>query len=119
GRPGSLGFNSLPGGRRPAFSGSRAMGEAAKLIKPDLCARACKLWEAKPEQVEFSEGHVRPLGALAEKVKPMSVADFAKVAGKTGGPIGGLRRVNAQGAGASLGTQPGGLEVEPGRGRVA
>ena len=95
-----------------------AIVEAAKQIKADLCARACKLWEAKPDQVEFKDGAVRPLGALAEKVKPMSVADFAKIAGKTGGPIGGVGRINAQGAGPSFGTHLVDLEVDPETGRV-
>jgi CO/xanthine dehydrogenase Mo-binding subunit len=118
GDTGSLGFNFLTGGSRSAFSGSMAIVEAAKQIKADLCARACKLWEAKPEQVEFSDGSVRPLGALGEKVKPMSVADFAKVAGKTGGPIGGVGRINAQGAGPSFGTHLVDLEVDPETGRT-
>jgi CO/xanthine dehydrogenase Mo-binding subunit len=95
-----------------------AIVEAAKNIKADLCARACKLWEAKPDQVEFSDGAVRPLGALAEKVKPMSIADFAKISGKTGGPIGGLGRINAQGAGPSFGTHLVDLEVDPETGRT-
>ena len=46
GDTGSLGFNFLTGGSRSAFSGSMAIVEAAKQIKADLCARACKLWEA-------------------------------------------------------------------------
>src|SRR5215469_13355138 len=118
GDTGSLGFTFLTGGSRSAFSGSMAIVEAAKQIKAELCARACKLWEAKPNQVEFKDGHVRPLGALAEKVKPMSIADFAKIAGKTGGPIGGYGRINAQGAGPSLGTHLVDLEVDPETGRV-
>jgi len=118
GDTGSLGFTFLTGGSRSAFSGSMAIVEAAKQIKAELCARACKLWEAKPDQVEFKDGAVRPLGALAEKVKPMTVADFAKVAGKTGGPIGGYGRINAQGAGPSLGTHLVDLEVDPETGRV-
>ena len=61
---------------------------------------------------------MRPLGPLAEKVKPMSIADFAKVAGKTGGPIGGLGRINAQGAGPSFGTHLVDLEVDPETGRT-
>src|SRR5438445_797029 len=118
GDTGSLGFNFLTGGSRSAFSGSMAIVEAAKQIKTDLCARACKLWEAKPDQVVFEQGHVKPLGALAEKFKPMSIADFAKVAGKTGGPIGGVGRINAQGAGPSIGTHLVDLEVDPETGRV-
>jgi CO/xanthine dehydrogenase Mo-binding subunit len=118
GDTGSLGFNFLTGGSRSAFSGSMAIVEAAKQIKADLCARACKLWEAKPDQVEFSNGMVRPLGELAEKVTPMSIADFAKVGGKTGGPIGGVGRINAQGAGPSFGTHLVDLEVDPETGRT-
>ena len=57
--------------------------------------------------------------ALADgKAKPMSVADFAKVAGKTGGPIGGYGRINAQGAGPSFGTHLVDVEVDPETGHV-
>src|SRR6266536_1708244 len=49
GDTGSLGFNFLTGGSRSAFSGSMAIVEAAKHIKADLCARACKLWELSPD----------------------------------------------------------------------
>src|SRR5437879_8075341 len=106
GDTGSLGFNFLTGGSRSAFSGSMAIVEAATPIKTELGARARRLWDLKPDQVEFSGGQVKALGAAAEKFKPMSIADFAKVAGKTGGPIGGYGRINAQGAGPSLGTPP-------------
>jgi CO/xanthine dehydrogenase Mo-binding subunit len=61
---------------------------------------------------------VRPIGGAEDKAKPMSLADFAKVAGKTGGPIGGYGRINAQGAGPSLGTHLVDLEVDPETGRV-
>ena len=94
-----------------------AIVEAAKQIKTELCARAAKLWEMKPDEVEFAGGQVKPKAAN-DKVKPMSVADFAKVAGKTGGPIGGVGRINAQGAGPSLGTHLVDLEVDPETGRV-
>jgi CO/xanthine dehydrogenase Mo-binding subunit len=118
GDTGSLGFNHLTGGSRSAFSGSMAVVEAAKQIRSDLCARACKLWEAKPEQVEYKDGHVWPLGPLAQKVKAMSLSDFARAMGKTGGPLVGYGRINAQGAGPSLGTHLVDLEVDPETGRV-
>src|SRR5256712_1757875 len=98
GDTGSLGFTFLTGGSRSAFSGSMAIVEAAKQIKAELCARAAKLWELKPDQVEFSGGSVKALGVAAEKFKPMSIADFAKIAGKTGGPIGGHGRTHPPGA---------------------
>src|SRR2546425_754285 len=118
GDTGSLGFNFLTGGSRSAFSGSMAIVEAAKQIKADCIARACKLWDLKPEQVAWERDRVRPIGAAADKAKPMSIADFAKVAGKTGGPIVGYGRLNAQGAGPSLGTHLVDLEVDPETGRV-
>ena len=118
GDTGSLGFNFLTGGSRSAFSGSMAVVEAAKQIKADLCARAAKLWDVKSDQVEFVAGHVRPKDDPTGKLKPMSVADFAKLAGKTGGPIGGYGRINAQGAGPSIGTHLVDLEVDPETGRV-
>src|SRR5258708_12816677 len=74
-----------------------AIVEAAKQIKTELCARAAKLWELKGDQVEFSKGYVKAIGAASEKFKPMSIADFAKIAGKTGGPIGGGRPPQAPG----------------------
>src|SRR5262249_37768038 len=87
--------------------------------KAELCARACKLWEAKPDQVEFKDGAVRPLGALAEKVKPMTIADFAKVAGKTGGPHGGGGRGPRARAGAPPPPPPPApLPARPETGRV-
>ena len=117
GDTGSVGFNFLTGGSRSAFSGSMAVVEAAKQIKAELCARAAKLWDVKSEQVEFAHGHVRHKDD-GDKFKPMSVSDFAKVAGKTGGPIGGYGRINAQGAGPSLGTHLVDLEVDPETGRT-
>jgi CO/xanthine dehydrogenase Mo-binding subunit len=119
GDTGSLGFNFLTGGSRSTFSGTMAVVEAAKEIKSDLCRRAAKLWELPVEQVTFERGVVKPLSGDANgKAKPMSVADFAKIAGKTGGPIGGVGRINAQGAGPSFGTHLVDVEVDPETGRV-
>src|SRR5256712_12849354 len=118
GDPGSLGFNFLTGGSRSAFSGPMAIIEAAKQIKADCIARACKLWDLKPDQVAWERDRVRPIGAAADKAQPMSIADFAKVAGKTGGPIVGYGRLHAQGARPSLGTHLVDLQVDPETGRV-
>ena len=118
GDTGSVGYNFLTGGSRSAFSGSMAVVEAAKQIKADLCTRAAKLWELAPDQVAFENGHVKPVGDTNGRHKPLSVADLAKVAGKTGGPIGGVGRINAQGAGPSFGTHLVDVEVDPETGRV-
>jgi len=119
GDTGSLGFTFLTGGSRSTFSGTMAVVEAATQIKGELCRRAAKLWELPVEQVTFENGFVKPVSGDANgKAKPMSVADFAKIAGKTGGPIGGYGRLNAQGAGPSFGTHLVDVEVDPETGRV-
>jgi CO/xanthine dehydrogenase Mo-binding subunit len=118
GDTGSLGFNFLTGGSRSTFSGTLAVVEAARQIKGDLCRRAAKLWDMPVEQVEFEAGHVRPSNGANAKATPMSVADMAKVAGKTGGPIVGYGRLNAQGAAPSFGTHLVDVEVDPETGRV-
>jgi CO/xanthine dehydrogenase Mo-binding subunit len=118
GDTGSLGFNFLTGGSRSTFSGGLAVVEAARQIKADLCRRAAKLWEVPPDQVEFERGAVRPVGEAAGKATPMSIAELARVAGKTGGPIGGYGRINAQGAAPSFGTHLVDVEVDPETGRV-
>jgi CO/xanthine dehydrogenase Mo-binding subunit len=117
GDTGSVGFNFLTGGSRSAFSGSMAIVEAAKQIKTELRARAAKLWDLTPDQVEYAQGAVTPL-TPSDKAKPMSLAELARMAGKTGGPIGGTGRINAQGAGPSFGTHLVDLEVDPETGRV-
>jgi CO/xanthine dehydrogenase Mo-binding subunit len=117
GDTGSVGFNFLTGGSRSAFSGSMAIVEAAKQIKTELRARAAKLWDLPPDQVEYARGAVTPL-TPSDKAKPMSLAELARMAGKTGGPIGGTGRINAQGAGPSFGTHLVDLEVDPETGRV-
>ena len=48
----------------------------------------------------------------------MSLAEIAKMAGKTGGPIVGHAQINAQGAGPSLGTHIVDVEVDRETGRV-
>src|SRR5258705_12993858 len=57
----AVSFNFLTGGSRSAFSGSMAIVEAAKQIKNELIARACKLWEPKPDPVEFPKGYVKAI----------------------------------------------------------
>ena len=68
GDTGSLGFNFLTGGSRSTFSGAMAIVEAAQADQGRaLRARRQALGAAKPDQVEFEDGAVRPLGALAEQ----------------------------------------------------
>jgi CO/xanthine dehydrogenase Mo-binding subunit len=50
--------------------------------------------------------------------EPLSVADIARQAGRTGGPIAGKASLNARGAGPGFGTHICDVEVDPDTGRV-
>ena len=66
----------------------------------------------------WEDGHARPSGANAGDFEPMSLADIAAVAEKTGGPVAGHYEVNAGGAGVSFATHVVDAEVDPETGRV-
>ena len=109
----ALGYNFLTGGSRVTFSSGMAVIEAARDVIRQLCERAAKIWEVAPDEVIWEDGHARS-GKLA-----LSLAEIAKTAGKTGGPIVGNAAINAQGAGPSLATHVVDVEVDPETGKVA
>jgi len=108
----SLGYNFLTGGSRVTFSSGMAVIEAARDVIRQLCERAAKIWEVAHDEVIWEHGHARS-GKLA-----LSLAEIAKTAGKTGGPIVGNAAINAQGAGPSLATHVVDVEVDPETGKV-
>jgi CO/xanthine dehydrogenase Mo-binding subunit len=114
----SLGYNFLTGGSRATFSSGMATVDAAREIKTEACKRAAQMWDLSTEAVEWRDGAVRPAGPNAGKHKPMSLADIAAIAGKTGGPIVGYARINAHGAAPSFATHIADVEVDAETGRV-
>lgn len=115
----SLGYNFLTGGSRSTFAGGVAVVEAAKQVISQACARAAKLWELPVDAVTFEDGMVKPAGENAGKHTPLSLADFGRLAGKTGGPIVGNASINAHGAAPSFGTHIADVEVDPETGRIS
>jgi CO/xanthine dehydrogenase Mo-binding subunit len=118
GDTGQLGYNMLTGGSRSTFSSGMATVEAAREVKREACKRAAKMWELPEDAVEYSKGAVRPAGPNAGKHTPMTLRDIAGIAGKTGGPIAGYARLNAQGAAPSFATHIADVEVDPETGKV-
>ncbi len=112
----ALGFNFLTGGSRVTFSSGMAVVEAARDVIRQLRERAAKIWEIPVDEVGWDDGHAHPAGAGDKK--PLSLADIARTAGKTGGPIVGNAAINAQGAGPSLATHVVDVEVDPETGKV-
>ena len=114
----TLGYTFLTGGSRTAFASGLAVIEASKDMIGQLCERAAKIWDIPVDAVEWNDGEARPAGANAGEFEPLSLADLAKVAGKTGGPITGRAQINAQGAGPSFGTHIVDVAVDRETGRV-
>ena len=114
----SLGYTFLTGGSRATFSSGMAAIDAARDVVQQLCERAAKIWEIPADAVEWEDGYARPAGANAGNFEPMSLAEIAAMAGKTGGPIVGHAQINAQGAGPSFGTHLVDVEVDRETGRV-
>jgi CO/xanthine dehydrogenase Mo-binding subunit len=112
----TLGFNFLTGGSRVTFSSGMAVIEAARDMIRQSRERAAKIWEISLEDVVWEDGHARAVGG--KNFPPLSLAEIAKTAGKTGGPIVANAAINAQGAGPSLATHLVDVEVDPETGKV-
>ncbi len=115
----SLGYTFLTGGSRVTFASGMAVIEAARAAVAELRERAAKVWEIPPDAVTWEDGYAKPAGPNAGDFPPMSLAEIAGVAGKTGGPIAGHAQINAQGAGPSFGTHIVDVEVDKETGRVS
>ena len=114
----SLGHNDISEGSRVTFSTGLATIQAARDAIGKLCARAAKTWGISAEAVAWENGHARPAGANAGNFKPLSLADIAKKAGNTGGPIAGHCETVADNAGVSFAVHLADAEVDRETGRV-
>ncbi|HTO83246.1 MAG TPA: molybdopterin cofactor-binding domain-containing protein, partial [Methylomirabilota bacterium] len=114
----SLGYNDISEGSRVTFSTGLATIQAARDAIGKLCARAAKTWGISPDAVTWENGCAKPSGANAGTFAPLSLAEIARKAGNTGGPIAGHHEVNADGAGVSFAVHLADAEVDPETGRV-
>jgi len=112
----ALGFNFLTGGSRVTFSSGMAVVQAARNVIEQLRERASRIWEVPLADVEWVEGQARCTGP--GETRSLSLAELARTAGKTGGPIIGNAAINATGAGPSLATHLVDVEVDPETGKV-
>ena len=69
----SIGYTDVTGGSRTTVATGLAVYEAAQDAVRQLKERAAKLWEKKPEEVEFSNGL---FSSKSNGVKPMSIKDI-------------------------------------------
>ena len=106
----SLGFNFLTAGSRGTFASGLAVVEAARDAVRQLCQRAARIWEIPEDSVRWQEGVASAPEANGAQELPL--AELAKIAGKTGGPIVGHAQLNAQGVAPSFGTHIVDVEVD-------
>ncbi|MDA0341837.1 MAG: xanthine dehydrogenase family protein molybdopterin-binding subunit [Proteobacteria bacterium] len=115
----SIGYNFLTGGSRVTFATGLAVIEAARDAVRQLCERAAKIWEVDAEGVIWDDGHAKPASSNVGEFDPLSLAQLAAQAAKTGGPICGHNAQNVQGAGPGFATHICDVEVDPETGHVA
>lgn len=113
-----LGFNFVTAGSRGTFASGMASVVAARQAIDRLRERAAQIWEVPVDGVIWEDGYAKPASSNVGEFEPMSLADIAKVAGKTGGAIAGHAEINAQGAGPGFGAHIVDVEVDPQTGAV-
>ena len=112
----AIGYNFLTGGSRVTYATGMAAVGAAEAAIAELCKRAALTWEIDSDQVQWRDGTAHP--PADSNHAPLSLAELAADAGKTGGPLVGQCALNAEGAGPGFGTHICDLEVDPQTGRV-
>jgi len=113
-----LGFNFVTAGSRGTFAGGMAAVVAARDAIEKLRRRAAKIREVPLEAVAWKDGRAQPAEGSGVQFDPMTLAEIAKVAGRTGGAISGRAEINAQGAGPGFGVHIVDVQVDKETGLV-
>ena len=114
----SIGFTHVTGGSRVTFATGMAATMAAEKVVDQLKQRAAMIWDITPDAVDWRDGAAHPAGTNAGAFEPLSLAEIAVKAARTGGPVTSEVSVNAQGAGPGFGAHicgRGGGHARPGR----
>ena len=114
----STGFCNVTGGSRTTFATGMAVTQACEAVIADCKRRAAMTWGLDEDQVEWEDGQAVPGPGVNADVKPLSLAELARKAGKTGGPITARASLNAQGAGAAFSVNFADLRVDRETGKV-
>ncbi|MBI3198724.1 MAG: xanthine dehydrogenase family protein molybdopterin-binding subunit [Rhodospirillales bacterium] len=108
----SIGFNFVTGGSRVTFATGLAVVNSVRDLVRECKVRAAKTWGVDPDGVIWENGCAKPAGSNVGEFEPLSLAQLAATAGKTGGPINGHNQLNAQGAGPGFGVHIVDLKVD-------
>lgn len=114
----STGFCNVTGGSRTTFATGLAVIQACEDVISECKKRAAMTWGVDEDQVVWEDGKVLPAPGVNADVTPLSLAQVAADAAKTGGPIQGRASLNAQGAGPSFSVNITDMRVDPDTGKV-
>ncbi len=114
----STGFSNVTGGSRTTFATGMAVVQACEDIIAQCKARAAATWGVDEDQVEWEDGQAVPAPGVNADVTPLSLADIAANAARTGGPLLGRASLNAQGAGASFAVNIADVKIDRDTGKV-
>ena len=114
----ATGYCNTTGGSRTTFATGMAVIEACEDIIAQCKERAALTWELDVDQVDWEDGQAVPKPGVNADVKPLSLADIARSAGRTGGPLLGRASLNAQGPGASFSVNWTDVDVDHETGKV-
>ncbi len=114
----SIGFNFVTGGSRVTFATGLAVVNSVRDMIRELKVRAAKIWNVDPEGVIWENGMAKPAGSNVGEFEPLTLAELAAQAGKTGGPINGHAQLNVTGAGPGFGVHCCDLKVDADTGCV-
>ncbi|MBM3487074.1 MAG: xanthine dehydrogenase family protein molybdopterin-binding subunit [Alphaproteobacteria bacterium] len=114
----ALGFNFVTAGSRGTFATGMAAVICARQAIDKLRERAAAAWKVPVDGVIWENGFAKPASSNVGDFEPMSIAQIAKTAGRTGGTIAGHAEINAQGAGPGFGTHIVDVEVDRQTGAV-
>ncbi|TDJ37404.1 MAG: xanthine dehydrogenase family protein molybdopterin-binding subunit [Gammaproteobacteria bacterium] len=114
----SAGYTNVTGGSRVTFATGMAVIQASRDIITQLKERAAATWGIEEELVEWEDGHAVPKPGVNADVQPLSLADIAGNAGRTGGPILGRASLNARGAGPGFSVNLADVKIDRETGKV-
>jgi len=111
----TVGYTDVTGGSRVTFATGWAAYEAAQDIKRQLIARAAKIWNVIPEDVDYQGG---TLQCRTDASKHFTFKELAAELYETGGTIVGRASVDPRGVGGAFATHIVDVEVDPDTGKA-
>jgi len=113
----SVGFTDVTEGSRATFATGKAVVEACRELKTELCRRAAQIMGVEEDQVAWVDGAAVSAGhGGGEAGDPLTLAAITAQAKRTGGPLTATASLNAAGAGPSFAVHCADLAVDEGTG---